>query len=350
MQQTFTKDVYKLLNKNLNFVPTEKKIYKKTFDKVINGFQRCIKLKAHFKDPQAISISLKTKYLKKPSSKSWIPTKIHHTKEIKKALKSLKVRDGIVITNALKGGAVVSLDVKDYVRECERQLNNIENYRHLQKDPTVTNNKLVHKVIKRFVNEKLIRKNIADRLKINSPRTPRFYTQPKIHTEGNPGIPFKSSLNCYTSKISQYIDYHFQLIAKQTPSYFKDTIDFKSKIKAIENVPDNSYLVSLDVKSLYTNIPNSEGIKAMKTSLDNFPEKAIATKVVTTFQSLIITLNNFVFNCQNNLQIKGSAIGTICALSYANTFMDHFGRKRISPYLQGISLIYLRLIDDILFT
>ena len=88
----------------------------------------------------------------------------------------------------------------------------------------------------------------------------------------------------------------------------------------------------------------------MKTSLDNFPKKAITTKVVTTFQSLIITLSNFVFNCQNNLQIKGSAMGTISVLSYANIFMDHFGRKRISPYLQGISLIDLRLIDDIFFT
>ena len=260
------------------------------------------------------------------------------------------MRDDIVITNAHKGGAAVSLDVKDYVRECERQLNNIENYRHLQKDPTVTNNKLVHNVIKRFVNEKLIRKNIADRPKINSPRTPRFYTQPKITKEGNPGRPFKSSLNCHISKISQYADYHLQLIAKQIPSYFKDTIDFKSQIKAIENVPDNYYLVLLDVKSLYTNIPNSKGIKVMKTSLDNFPKKAITTKVVTTFQSLIITLSNFVFNCQKNLQIKGSAMGTISALSYANIFMDHFGRKRISPYLQGISLIDLRLIDDIFFT
>ena len=54
----------------------------------------------------------------------------------------------------------------------------------------------------------------------------------------------------------------------------------------------NSYLASLDVKSLYTNIPNSEGIKAVKTLLDKFPRKTIATKV-----------------------IKGCAMGTICAPS-----------------------------------
>ena len=42
-------------------------------------------------------------------------------------------------------------------------------------------------------------------------------------------------------------------------------------------------------------------------------------------------------------------MGTICAPSYANIFMDHFERKYISPFLQGLSLIYLRFIDDIFF-
>ena len=47
---------------------------------------------------------------------------------------------------------------------------------------------------------------------------------------------------------------------EQIPSYVQDTSDFISKLKAVETVPDNSHLVPLDVKSLYTNIPNSEGI------------------------------------------------------------------------------------------
>ena len=97
-----------------------------------------------------------------------------------------------------------------------------------------------------------------------------------------------------------------------------------NKLKEVETVPDNSYLVSLDVISLYKNIPNSDGIKALKTSLDNFPRKTIATKVITSFLSLNLTLNNFVFDCKKYIQIKGCAIGTICAPSYANIFMDYF--------------------------
>ena len=53
-------------------------------------------------------------------------------------------------------------------------------------------------------------------------------------------------------------------------SYIQATSDFLRKINIIETIPDNSYLVFLDVRSLYTSIPNSEGIKAVKTSVENF--------------------------------------------------------------------------------
>ena len=45
-----------------------------------------------------------------------------------------------MITNTDKGVAVVILDVKDYEKECEMQLNKTENYKRLKKDPTATNN------------------------------------------------------------------------------------------------------------------------------------------------------------------------------------------------------------------
>ena len=52
------------------------------------------------------------------------------TKE-RKVMQELQSRNDIVITNAEKGGAVVILDVEDYVKEAERQLKNKENYRKI---------------------------------------------------------------------------------------------------------------------------------------------------------------------------------------------------------------------------
>ena len=170
------------------------------------------------------------------------------------------------------------MDVNDYIREAKRQLNEPRNYKVLAKDPTTTNNDLTNQTIDGFTKEQLINGNIANGLKNPSPRTPQFYISPKIQKEGNPGRPVVSSINCHTTNISKFIDYHLQPIVKQIPSYVKDTNDFISKINAIKFVPKNSYLVTMDVRSSYTNIPNVEGISAVKRAFDNYSKKTTSTK------------------------------------------------------------------------
>ena len=51
---------------------------------------------------------------------------------------------------------------------------------------------------------------------------------------------------------------------KELKSYVKDSTNFIWKINNVEKVSGNGILVTIDVRSLYTNIPNKEGIEAMK--------------------------------------------------------------------------------------
>ena len=55
-----------------------------------------------------------------------------------------------------------------------------------------------------------------------------------------------------------------------------------------------------------------------------YKKKTIATKAITVFLALILTLNNFIFNSKKFLQTKRCAMGTICAPSYTNIFKDYF--------------------------
>ena len=103
-------------------------------------------------------------------------------------------------------------------------------------------------------------------------------------------------MNRDIASISKYVDCHFQPIVKEIPSYVKDAQDFLKKLEKVKDIPQESLLVTLDVKSLYANIPNNEGITAVNESYDKYKEKAVSTKVIITFLSLILTLNNFVFN------------------------------------------------------
>ena len=157
----------------------------------------------------------------------------------------------------------------------------------------------------------MINENNAYGLKNLPLRTPQFYVSPKFHNEDNSGRPVISSINCHTAKISKYVDYHLQTIMKQRASYVKDTNDFINRINSVKSVSKNSYLVTMDVKLLHTNIPNAEGTSAVKRAFDNYSKKT--TKVIKTYLALIITLNNFVHDCMHYPQIKGCAMGTICA-------------------------------------
>ena len=76
----------------------------------------------------------------------------------------------------------------------------------------------------------------------------------------------------------------------------QDSNDSLNKIDTAKNILANCLLVTMDVKSLYTNIPNSEGISAFKADYESYPEKSVATEVIITLLALIVTLNNFMFN------------------------------------------------------
>ena len=167
---------------------------------------------------------------------------------------------------------------------------------------------------------------------------------PKVHKEGNPGRPVISSINSHTTKISKYIDNQLQPHVKELKSYVKDSTDFIWKINSMKNIRDNSILVTMDVRSLYPNIPNKEVIEAVETTLKR---KNIGTRIISTFLYLVLTLNNFIFNSQNYVQIKGCTMGTKCAPSYANIFMGIFEGRYIYALMEKISNFYLGFIDDI---
>ena len=148
------------------------------------------------------------------------------------------------------------------------------------------------------------------------PKPERFYILPKIHKVNNPGRPIVSSNNHPTEGISQFVDFHLKPLICTIPSYVKDTTDFLNKLTAIDNLPDNALLVSLDVTSLYTNTPHNEGIDACRFFLQKRTNKHIPTETICDLIRIILTMNNFTFNSKHYLQKHGTAMGTGMAPSY----------------------------------
>lgn len=88
-----------------------------------------------------------------------------------------------------------------------------------------------------------------------------FHLLPKMHTPGSPGRPIVSSNNISTENVLEFINYPIEGIPAIFPSYLKDTNHFINEISDL-SVPVNSFLMTMDVCFLCTNIPHRDGIAA----------------------------------------------------------------------------------------
>ena len=84
-----------------------------------------------------------------------------------------------------------------------------------------------------------------------------------------PGRPVISNCGYYTEKISAFLDYHLQPLARKVKSYIKDTNDFLRKINDLKNLPEDFLLCTVDVVGLYPNIPHEGGLTALKNALNS---------------------------------------------------------------------------------
>ena len=84
------------------------------------------------------------------------------------------------------------------------------------------------------------------------------------HNISPPFRPIISGIGCLTENMSAYVDKILQPFLQKIPSYIQDTTKFHNCISKIKYVPHNALIVSMDVKTLYSSIPHSDGIKACK--------------------------------------------------------------------------------------
>lgn len=268
------------------------------------------------------------------------------TKSERASLKTLSNRTDITIKPADKGGAIVILSTSEYIREGNRQLNDSKFYEPLADDPTVHHTQIVTSVLKDLLDEGRITANEHKLMKPVQPSPGRFYMLPKIHKPGNPGRPIISGIGTVTEPISGYVDSLIKHIPTILDSYIKDTTHFLREISNL-CIPKESYLVTLDVSSLYTNIPHDDGILSLidMYELHKQPDTPDG-HVVATLARLVLELNTFEFNNKYFRQVSGTAMGTKMAPNYANIFMGKLESQFLSE-CPVKPLIYKRFIDDI---
>ena len=267
----------------------------------------------------------------------------------RKALKTLRDNPNINLKKADKGTRTVVLNTVDKIREGQIQLDNPEHYKPLERPMVVETSLRVQQLVK-----ELHEHNYIDDMTSkwfcqtpNPPRTPVFYTLTKIHKPTPVGRPITSGCDGPTERLSAFVDKLLQPIAKEQESYLKDSTDFINFIERTR-VPYNAILVSMDVTSLYTNIPQEEGIETVCNAYESFyeGESPIPTQYLKRALELILQENSFRFTGKNYLQTHGTAMGTKMAVAFANIFMGKV-ESQILERSATKPIAWKRYIDDI---
>ena len=245
----------------------------------------------------------------------------------RRALKELQINNKeIILKKADKGITTIVMNRENKINEGQKQLDDRNNYQPLDK-PMVRD---TSQRVKPLINA-LHQAGYIDEMTVkwfnptpNPPRIPVFYTLTKFHKPTLVRRPIISGCDGPTERLSSFVDKLFEPIAQIKDSYLKDTTHF---IRFIEStrVPRNAFLVSMDVTSLYTNIPQGEGITIVCNAYENFHANnpPIATNFLREMLSLILKENSFQFNGKYYFQTHGTAMGTKMEVAFANIFMRH---------------------------
>ena len=180
-------------------------------------------------------------------------------------------------------------------------------------------------------------------------RESQFYGLPKVHksnsikstceTTTTPDVtipdvmdlklrPIIAGTSCLTNRLSNFLDTLLKPITKQIKSHLKDTTDFLRKLPG--TTKNNTLLVTFDIESLYSNINHELGLEALEFWLNKYPN-AIPSRFSKEFiqdsMKFILNHNTFEFNNLFFRQIRGTAMGTKVAPTYATLTIGFLEEK-----------------------
>ena len=130
------------------------------------------------------------------------------------------------------------------------------------------------------------------------PKFVRFYILSKNHKRLHnvPGRAVISNCGFHTENISSFLDYHLQQFAQKVKSFIKDTNHLLSKIQNLRSLPDGVILFTMDVVSLYPNIPHGKGLDFFRRFLETRHNKEISSDTLAELMEVVLKNNIFEFD------------------------------------------------------
>ena len=273
-------------------------------------------------------------------------------KKEERQIKNLKNNKDIIIKPADKNLGTAIIDKNTYISLAEEHLKDLNYYRKLKTNPLETTNKKINALLKDLKDRKRISKKLEQKLKPKKEtQTGSFYILPKLHKPKLGIRPIISNINHPTQNISKHLTRIIQPTAETAHTHIKNAHELTQILENI-TITQNTFILTADIESLYTNIPHKDGVNTVTTEVYKDKNNKKKPKNKQTFQALLhntLVNNVFQFNNSHYIQTHGTAMGTSMAPAYANTYLKHKEDKWLThTKLTPNILLFKRYIDDIL--
>ena len=337
-----TADQKEVLNLGINFhLPSKFSPQKKKAELEVL-FQDALKLRAKNKieihpDFQDLLIAESTKNRSRTSAS--LPPRLQ------RAARQLRENDNIVIRRADKSAVYVILDKEDYNQKVKAILDDGEKFKKITRNPT--------EELKKKANDLITAANkhiVGDKLqKITGEFSPGyFYGNPKTHKSDCPLRPIIPQIPLPTYHLAKHLNgvltpYVPQTYSLRSPAEFVDLVKGKEKI---------GLLASLDVSSLFTNVPVEKTIDILMDYAYRCPDAdppVIPEHVMKPMLRLCTKKAPF-RSPDGSLyyQTDGIAMGSPLGVLFAQAYMAHVEHTVLTCEDVKKPTMYCRYIDDIL--
>ena len=172
---------------------------------------------------------------------------------------------------------------------------------------------------------------------------------PFIPGKTPPVRPICASIGWVTYVVSLYLDIILKPIMLSLPSYIMNSAALAKYLERCQ-FPLTCSLLAADVESLYPSIDINKGLDALDDALRNSGKDNQTRQLIIMLTRWVLLNNITEFNGKLYIQIRGTAMGTPCAVVFACIFMGQIENKAWSTLgrLDIYPLLNYRFIDDLL--
>ena len=262
----------------------------------------------------------------------------------------------MVIQKADKGNTVVILDKCSYISATEEILNDNSKFSKLdipagkEINHIVNLEKRITSELKLLKDKEIIDKSTYKSIKSVGSRPGILYGLGKIHKETRNGIPpFHPILSAIGTPTYNLATFLLKFLKFSTANEFT-VIDSFHFAEEISRQDSNLHMASLDVDSLFTNIPFEETIDICVDNLysDNENPLNIPKHNFCNLLNIATKETFFMFNNKYYKQVDVVAMGSPLGPALANIFMCRFESKWLRDCRNYfIPVFYRSYIDDI---